>query len=314
MGIIAGGDGWFFGQIFGGGGWLVLNLVGGSVQQILALNTPKHCKFSSVGFFFILPAQPPIRSSIPPKPRSFMLHSLFTHHGLGRSIAAATTTAILASIALTTAILSMLGVQDWQLGLSLAAVIPLTLAPPHTYLTYTVIHQLDQTQKTLQQLATIDDLTGCLNRRNFLEQAQTVLTQARRHRFPVALLMIDIDRFKQINDDFGHEAGDVALSALGRLLADVKRESDLIGRIGGEEFAMLLPHTDQEGGRVAGERIRRALRHLSLPIDHGSVVVTVSIGIAGSQGGQADLGRLLRDADQAMYRAKNEGRDRIALA
>ncbi|WP_342128395.1 sensor domain-containing diguanylate cyclase [Hydrogenophaga sp. OTU3427] len=166
-------------------------------------------------------------------------------------------------------------------------------------------------ENELRLLATTDVLTGLNNRRAFLEKADAILEHCRRYRNACGALMIDIDHFKAVNDRHGHHVGDDALRATGRAILQVLREADVVGRLGGEEFAVLLPNADPQGTRDTTERIRQAVEAIALPLANGETLrFTVSLGLASFQPPGQTLAQLLAQADQALYRAKAEGRNR----
>jgi diguanylate cyclase (GGDEF)-like protein/PAS domain S-box-containing protein len=162
-------------------------------------------------------------------------------------------------------------------------------------------------------LANTDALTGALSRRNFLNLAELELARSRRYALPLMVLMLDLDHFKTINDRFGHAAGDAVLQGFVRTVRSVLRESDLIGRLGGEEFAVLLPNTNLDGGRALGQRIIDSVRADPAFAGDQRIVYTVSAGGAGLTG-QYAFSSLLNLADAAMYRAKARGRDCLEMA
>lgn len=166
----------------------------------------------------------------------------------------------------------------------------------------------------LGELAYHDELTGLLNRRAVLERAQSLLALCGRQGSPISLLMIDIDHFKSINDRFGHAAGDQVLREVGGTLRDNLRDSDLLGRIGGEEFLAVLPDTGAEGALTLAECLRARVGRLVCSFDDSSgESVTISLGVttvAGRQGSSAQLSDCLKRADDALYRSKREGRNR----
>lgn len=175
------------------------------------------------------------------------------------------------------------------------------------------IRQRKAQEQILQRLATTDGLTGVLNRRAFMEKAEALIETARRHGRPLTAIMIDADCFKSVNDNFGHAVGDKVLCALAQALTDSLRGSDLLGRFGGEEFAVLAPETDLTGARELAERLLEKVRSEEVAYDGGTLRFTVSIGVA-LLAGQTTVAELLREADNALYEAKAGGRDRAVIA
>jgi diguanylate cyclase (GGDEF)-like protein len=167
-------------------------------------------------------------------------------------------------------------------------------------------------QQNLAHMATEDPLTRLLNRRGLENALQVSLSRAARAGTPTAAVMVDIDHFKQINDSFGHDTGDQVLRAIAASLQRVSRAADVVARIGGEEFLMILPDTDVAAARVLAERIRGAIGDHPLLVAQQRIPVTVSLGVAGAQG-DVDLDTLVAEADQAMYLAKRGGRNRVAV-
>lgn len=165
----------------------------------------------------------------------------------------------------------------------------------------------------LERQSQTDALTGVCNRRAFDAQLAVELARARRYHTPLSLVMIDLDRFKQLNDRHGHPAGDEVLRRLGALLESEKRAGDLVCRYGGEEFAALLPHTGAQDALAWAERVRARLADEPIPIPAGQVRVTASFGVAERAAGD-DAGTLVQAADQALYEAKGTGRNRSVLA
>jgi eukaryotic-like serine/threonine-protein kinase len=162
----------------------------------------------------------------------------------------------------------------------------------------------------VQQLATTDGLTGIANRRHFWELAEHQVAVARRHNRPLAAVMLDIDHFKQVNDTYGHAAGDEVLQQVTtRLLAGV-RASDLLGRYGGEEFALILPEIEHDAHELA-DRLRAAVAGAPLDTVAGPVAVTLSAGVTYLEPADADVDALLARADYALYQAKQAGRNRV---
>lgn len=169
--------------------------------------------------------------------------------------------------------------------------------------------QRKRLENELQRLATTDPLTGLANRRAFFERGQPALEAARRYGQPTSLLMIDVDHFKAVNDRHGHGVGDAMLRLLADRLREVLRQADLIARIGGEEFAALMPQTALEAAQQAAERLREACDGLA-PDASGGAAISISAGVAEWRSGET-LDHLLERADAALYRAKRAGRNRV---
>ena len=162
------------------------------------------------------------------------------------------------------------------------------------------------------QLANTDALTGALSRRHFLNLAEQERGRSERYGLPLVLLMLDLDHFKLINDSFGHATGDIVLMGFVQTVKSVLRDSDLIGRLGGEEFAVLLPNTSMKGGQALGQRIIESVCSTPIEAEGHHITYTVSAG-AACLSGQTSLTDLLRHADAALYQAKGRGRNRIEV-
>ena len=168
--------------------------------------------------------------------------------------------------------------------------------------------------RLVERQAATDELTGLPNRRFFMRALAVELARAKRSDAPFSVVLLDLDDFKAVNDVFGHDAGDRALREVADVLLGAMRESDVAARLGGEEFACLLPSADEEGAHALAERIRVELADRAIVLPDGRVVgVTASIGLAGyPQARTAEA--LLRAADRAQYRAKAEGKNRVVSA
>lgn len=171
-----------------------------------------------------------------------------------------------------------------------------------------------QVHDELERQAHSDYLTGLDNRRHFLNQAENELARTVRYDRALSILMIDIDHFKQVNDTYGHKVGDIVLQRFAAVCLATLRTVDIIGRIGGEEFAVLLPETGHEQASDAAERLRAALAATQVKLDSGlPLQFTVSIGIVSLNEKDTNIDILLNQADQALYRAKSEGRNQVSL-
>ncbi|ANE56816.1 diguanylate cyclase [Methylomonas sp. DH-1] len=181
--------------------------------------------------------------------------------------------------------------------------------------THSDITERKRLEAELTRQARTDHLTGVSSRGYFMEQAEQELASALRYRNPLAMLMMDIDFFKQVNDIHGHKAGDAVLKKLADVCRETLREADIIGRLGGEEFAVLLPQTDKGNAIDAAERLKEALGKARVPLDGAMPLsFTVSIGVAALSAGDGGVDALLNRADQALYRAKHSGRNRVCVA
>lgn len=170
----------------------------------------------------------------------------------------------------------------------------------------------EEAEALLREQAQTDGLTGLLNRHGWDERAPALYDQARRHANPLALIMLDLDHFKRINDTRGHEVGDQVLRMLGQVLQANRRSSDLVARYGGEEFVVLLPQTDEAAARLFEQRLRHALKQASLR--QPELAVDYSAGLALLQATDAGLTGLLGRADQALYQVKRQGRGNLQIA
>lgn len=174
-----------------------------------------------------------------------------------------------------------------------------------------------RSQEELEHTARLDYLTGIFNRRAIEDLATRAISGSRRHGIPLAILLVDVDHFKHINDQHGHEAGDQALVESVRRMRELMRSEDLVGRQGGEEFVVVLPDIDLGNAHAAAERMRRSFsdQPMRVLVGHRSVEipVTVSIGVAALEASDLQFSHLLRRADRAMYAAKAAGRNRVML-
>ncbi len=171
--------------------------------------------------------------------------------------------------------------------------------------------QIRQLNAKLERLAMLDDLTHLPNRRAFFMQAAKEISRAQRNQSPFSLLMLDLDEFKNINDTYGHYAGDFVLERFSNLLQEQIRESDMAARMGGEEFSILLPDTDSENAVKSAERIRQAVEQADIRVQDQPVRLTVSIGVATYDQNLSDLESIIKRADDGLYQAKHQGRNLV---
>ena len=178
----------------------------------------------------------------------------------------------------------------------------------------------------LEHLATTDSLSGAYNRRHFTHCAEQEIERARRYSHPLAMLLLDIDYFKKINDNHGHHAGDVAIRAVADACRTALRQSDHLGRMGGEEFAILLPETNLEAAAQLAERLRASLEKMVIETSSDpdaekssensglALSLTASIGVSSWQGREDSLEALLQRADKGLYEAKDQGRNKVVVS
>lgn len=179
----------------------------------------------------------------------------------------------------------------------------------------TDITQHKELERKLAWQAHTDFLTQLPNRSYFFEMAHKEFARARRYNEPLSIAMLDLDHFKVINDTYGHEIGDQVLKALGKVCLETLRESDIIGRIGGEEFAVLWPNADQKHAAEAAERLREAIDLAKLPLERGlPVQFTASLGVATLGAEDINLDVFLSRADKALYEAKRTGRNKVCFS
>jgi diguanylate cyclase (GGDEF)-like protein len=172
---------------------------------------------------------------------------------------------------------------------------------------------LQEAHEKARAAALEDDLTGLFNRRAFFEFGNQLLKQSRRHESPLAIIMFDLDHFKRINDNHGHEAGDQVLRQVGQMLRTSVRESDIAARIGGEEFAILLPETETDDAQDLAERLLTLMRETPVCFRNRQIGPTASFGVSARRPEEKSLESLLSRADEAMYESKSSGRGRVCV-
>jgi len=174
-----------------------------------------------------------------------------------------------------------------------------------------VEEELRAAKKYAEKLAQKDELTGLNNRRAFFEQGHHAFEQSKRFGHPISVIMMDIDRFKMVNDNYGHSVGDKVLQAVAEPLQTLVREIDIVARIGGEEFAIALPETGLEDAANLAERLRSEIENLVVTNDRHQIKITASFGVVTCKGGDESIEALLTNADHALYVAKKKGRNQI---
>jgi diguanylate cyclase (GGDEF)-like protein len=183
-----------------------------------------------------------------------------------------------------------------------------------THLSNSVISELEETKQQLKEQANRDYLTGLYNRRYFNEIAQDFIHISKRERKPFSVIMLDIDKFKKINDTYGHSIGDDVLKALSNIIQKTVRKSDIVSRYGGEEFALLLPFTDKQGAQRIAEKIRINVEDTKIVLHNSKIVqFTVSLGVDCIEMQDENIEESLDRADSALYNAKESGRNKVIV-
>lgn len=167
--------------------------------------------------------------------------------------------------------------------------------------------------KRLEELATTDGLTGLFNKRALIEVAAQKIKSSKRFKKPLSVLVCDIDHFKKVNDTYGHDVGDVVIRGFGDVLRRVKRDTDAVGRFGGEEFVVVCEETDSEGAALLAERIRSEIEASAFHTTQGSLKVTCSVGVATFPSAGQDWETLFKATDEALYASKRNGRNRVTV-
>jgi diguanylate cyclase (GGDEF)-like protein len=167
--------------------------------------------------------------------------------------------------------------------------------------------------KRLEEQATTDGMTGLLNKRTLISEAERRIKAATRFNKPLSLLVTDIDHFKRVNDTYGHDVGDVVIKGLGEVLRRIKRDTDVVGRFGGEEFVIVCEQTDEEGGVNLAERIRKELENTTFQTELGPLQVTCSVGVAPFPAAGRDWETLFKATDEALYVSKRGGRNQVTV-
>jgi diguanylate cyclase (GGDEF)-like protein len=234
--------------------------------------------------------------------------------GLFRSLTLLTALSVSMSVAIVSVVEMFMFGRIRPLVLFEASVTPMLIAPPIIFTLLHLTFKLDEAEREFHLLATTDPLTKIYNRRYVLELAEAELLRVRRYGGRFSILLLDIDHFKQINDVYGHFAGDAVLRAASDLFRAQVRPSDTVGRYGGEEFLILLPETNCTEACEVAERFRQNLEETTLVYDQIRLRITTSIGVAFGSSRTKNLNSVLATADRVLYQAKHMGRNRVVAA
>jgi len=260
-----------------------------------------------------MPQTPPDEQA----PRATGWRGRLSRMGRARALAAITLFSIAASLFVTAAIMLVLQVpsQGFRQGLMIAVLVPLFVAPAASYGYLVLLYELETAHAQLARSAMRDSLTEIYNRRYLMERLAAEAVKAARKANTLALLMIDVDRFKDINDAHGHPAGDIVLREIARSCGACLRPYDVFARYGGEEFAVLMADTSLAEAMAVAERIRSEIGKLRISLDAARVLgATVSIGVSLLAADDPTSAALIARADAALYEAKRRGRNCCAHA
>ncbi len=242
-----------------------------------------------------------------------LLQRLTRHHGTFSIVGVATTFSVGFSLLFTVLFSVYFRGHVPPTSLVIGGTVPLIVSPLALYSFVALVHRLDRAETHLRRLASEDDLTGVYNRRHILTLAEHEWARVERYGGSFSLIVLDVDHFKRVNDTHGHAAGDKVLQTLASVCRTQMRHTDIVGRLGGEEFLIVLPNTDECAAVRAGEHLRSTLAATAIKVEDRQLKVTVSLGIASHHDHAAtvSLENLIKEADDALYAAKTAGRNRV---
>lgn len=240
---------------------------------------------------------------------------LLVKAGRWKSLLIVTTYSVLSSVVLTVSLSLLLGAsrEEFPFILALAIIVPALVAPSVTHFLMQLLFELEDTRAQLLNLATRDSLTQTYNRRYLMERLEIETTRALRTKTSLSLIMVDIDNFKSVNDTYGHATGDRVLQGMAESFMKLLRSYDVLARLGGEEFVLLLPNVSLEHACTVAERLRAVAAIFDASTDDGTLFkITVSLGVSTLAPSDTNHLNLLNQADQALYQAKRNGKNRWA--
>ena len=229
--------------------------------------------------------------------------------GLARALLLLVGAVWLLALLISQLVISALGEGNRLIAALCASLCAVSITAVIVYLFLSLVRHLDRAHKNMTRHATLDGLTGTFNRRHFLELVEREWSRAKRYEMSCALLLMDIDHFKQVNDRHGHLCGDQLLREIAEAALETLRQADVLARFGGEEFIVFLPHTDPLGALDVAERIRERIERLGFSWQGQAVPVSASLGVAALHAEHVTLDQLISDADEALYSAKLAGRN-----
>ncbi len=231
--------------------------------------------------------------------------------GLVLSITLVTLVSVIASLALTNIVYAIIGIDVPPSNTTVAVVVPIIITPLVATPFFNLLFRVFELENTNRVLAAYDPVTGLMSRRALISQATSFLSFAERKHEPISMLFIDLDNFKAINDKYGHQIGDNVLHRIGQYIHTIKRESDLIGRYGGDEIIALLPDTDTKGVQHFAEKLHAILKENPITANNETLSLALSIGTTTYKPNARpiDIDELIRQSDLALYEAKQQGKN-----
>lgn len=236
-------------------------------------------------------------------------------HGLVKTLLAITLFSVLLSVLLTYSSIGLIyGLPQEKMPdyLLIGAIVPSIVAPLVSFTMLKQILKIDRLEKKTRYLASIDSITGLYNHRAFYEKALITIQKAKLESESLHVLLADIDGFKLVNDTFGHLAGDLALKHIGRIITQTLRAGDIAGRVGGDEFMICLPNTTRDAVLKVGDRIVQEVSQSGVIYDTQKISLSLSFGLSSIDDSTQELESIIKAADQALYRAKKLGKNRVA--
>lgn len=243
-----------------------------------------------------------------------MLRNFIIRTGRVKSVLMATALATTSSVLFAYAVMTIKGVPFNDNALTISILAPLTIAPFLFWPLFSAFIKIHHLELEMRNLAMIDELTGIMNRRAFLDRAESAISLANRSQTELALVYIDLDNFKTINDVYGHAKGDEVLKCFASVARGIVRKSDVIGRLGGEEFGMIVHGAGKEAVRQLIEKLLAEIRETQVEACGNQLQFTASVGVALVDGkARKGVDQLFAQADKALYHAKHAGKDRMAF-
>lgn len=242
-----------------------------------------------------------------------MIRKLLIHLGLFRSTLLLTFLSILVVLSLTVVVNSLMGRNTSQASLWIAVLIPAMIAPIYSLPFMRLLIRLEGAENRLRELARRDSLTGLWSRAYFIDLAEREMERTLRYGEPFSIIILDIDGFRQVNDTYGHPAGDKVLKACGQVILDTLRQTDVVARSGGDEFITLLPNTSAKNVQACIERIQKVLARTAVIYEGAEIRFTVCAGTATYCNSYTELDMILQQADKALCQAKSAGKNQYII-